>query len=71
MNELHTHPVMLQAMLSNDKAFDGVFYYGVRTTGIFCKPSCVANPRQENVTFYRNKEAALKNGYRACKRCKP
>lgn len=66
-----TQPVMLQALLSKDKAFDGIFYTGVKTTGIFCKPSCSANPRPDNVIFYENKEDALKNGYRACKRCKP
>ena len=66
-----TQPVMLQAMLSKDKQFDGLFYNAVRTTGIFCKPSCSANPRPDNVTFYLTREEALKNGYRACKRCKP
>lgn len=66
-----THPVMLQAMLSKDSSFDGVFYNAVKTTGIFCKPSCSANPRPDNVTFYTTREEALKNGYRACKRCKP
>lgn len=66
-----TYPVMLQAMLSKDKDFDGLFYNAVKTTGIFCKPSCSANPRPDNVIFYNNREDALKNGYRACKRCKP
>ncbi|WP_343693985.1 Ada metal-binding domain-containing protein [Chitinophaga sp.] len=66
-----TQPVMLQALLSKDRSFDGVFYTAVRTTGIFCKPSCSANPRPDNVIFYDNKEDAVKNGYRACKRCKP
>lgn len=66
-----TQPVMLQALLSKDKAFDGVFYTAVKTTGIFCKPSCSANPRPDNIIFYDKKDDALKNGYRACKRCKP
>jgi len=66
-----TYPVMLQAMLSKDKDFDTVFYNAVRTTGIFCRPSCSANPRPDNVIFYATREEALKNGFRACKRCKP
>ena len=66
-----SYPVMLQAMLSKDAAFDSAFYIAVKTTGIFCKPSCHAKPKPENVLFYRSKEEALKNGYRACKVCKP
>ncbi|MCK7556392.1 hypothetical protein MKQ70_15765 [Chitinophaga sedimenti] len=62
---------MLQAMLSKDREFDGVFYNAVKTTGIFCKPSCSANPRPDNVIFYLHREDAEKNGFRACKRCKP
>jgi methylphosphotriester-DNA--protein-cysteine methyltransferase len=68
---LLTQHVMLQAMLNKDADFDGLFYYAVRTTGIFCKPSCSASPHPENVTFYPTKDEALKNSFRACKRCKP
>jgi DNA-binding transcriptional ArsR family regulator len=66
-----TQAIMLQAMLSKDAEFDGVFYNAVKTTGIFCKPSCSANPKPENVLFFLTREEALKNGFRACKRCKP
>ncbi len=66
-----TQAVMLQAMLSKDKNFEGVFYNAVKTTGIFCKPSCSANPKPENVIFYQTREDAIKHGFRACKRCKP
>ncbi len=66
-----SHPVMLQAMLSKDANFDGSFYIAVKTTGIFCKPSCSARPKPENVLFYDTKEEAIKNGFRACKICKP
>lgn len=66
-----SYPVMLQAMLSKDAAFDGAFYIAVKTTGIFCKPSCHARPKPENVLFYTHREDALKNGYRSCKKCKP
>lgn len=66
-----SYPVMLQAMLSKDGAFDSAFYIAVKTTGIFCKPSCHAKPKPENVLFYVSREEALKNGYHACKICKP
>lgn len=66
-----TYPVMLQAMLSKDKDFDTLFYIAVKTTGIFCRPFCPANPRPDNVIFYLNREEALRNNYRACKRCTP
>lgn len=66
-----SYPVMLQAMLSKDASFDGAFYIAVKTTGIFCKPSCHAKPKPENVLFYGDREEAIKNGYRACKVCKP
>jgi DNA-binding transcriptional ArsR family regulator len=71
VGDVLTQPVMLQAMLSKDADFDAVFYIAVRTTGIFCKPSCSANPKPENVLFYQTKEEAIKGGFRACKRCKP
>ncbi len=66
-----TQPVMLQAMLSRDPRFDGRFYIAVKTTGIFCRPVCSASPKPENVLFFRTREEAAKQGYRACKRCKP
>jgi methylphosphotriester-DNA--protein-cysteine methyltransferase len=51
--------------------YDGVFYTAVKTTGIFCLPSCRAKkPKKENVIFYDTREDALKNGFRACKICK-
>lgn len=51
---------------------DGQFFYAVRTTGIFCRPSCASRlPRQENVEFFDTAGAARKAGYRPCKRCRP
>ncbi len=59
-------------MCSRDARFDGVFFTAVRTTGIFCRPSCPATtPKRANVTFYRSAAAALAAGYRACRRCRP
>ena len=60
------------AVKSRDRRFDGVFYIAVRTTGIYCRPSCPAlTPALQNVTFHRSAAAAQAAGYRACKRCLP
>lgn len=55
-----------------DRAFDGRFVGAVRTTGIYCKPSCPArHPKRENVAFYPDGAAARAAGFRACLRCRP
>src|SRR6201986_4540988 len=60
------------AASSKDARFDGVFFTAVRTTGIYCRPSCPAiMPKRVNVVFYRTAAAAQQAGYRACKRCRP
>jgi AraC family transcriptional regulator of adaptative response / DNA-3-methyladenine glycosylase II len=61
-----------RAIKSRDRRFDGVFYTAVRTTGIYCRPSCPARtPAPGNVTFHPTAAAAQAAGYRACKRCLP
>jgi AraC family transcriptional regulator of adaptative response / DNA-3-methyladenine glycosylase II len=61
-----------RAVKSRDRRFDGVFYTAVRTTGIYCRPSCPARtPAFGNVTFHPSAAAAQAAGYRACKRCLP
>ncbi|MDN5896291.1 MAG: helix-turn-helix domain-containing protein, partial [Nocardioides sp.] len=61
-----------RAVKSRDRRFDGVFYTAVRTTGIYCRPSCPARtPGFANVTFFPAAAAAQSAGYRACKRCLP
>jgi AraC family transcriptional regulator, regulatory protein of adaptative response / DNA-3-methyladenine glycosylase II len=61
-----------RAMSSRDARFDGQFITGVRSTGIYCRPSCPAmTPHARNVTFYRTAAAAHEAGLRACKRCQP
>lgn len=61
-----------RAVLGKDARFDGVFFTGVRTTGIYCRPSCPAmTPRRTNVAFYRTAAAAQRAGFRACRRCRP
>jgi AraC family transcriptional regulator of adaptative response/methylated-DNA-[protein]-cysteine methyltransferase len=55
-----------------DTAADGCFVYAVRTTGVYCRPSCPSRlPKRENVTFYPDPGAADAAGYRSCKRCQP
>ena len=61
-----------RAIDARDTRFDGQFYTAVRTTGIYCRPSCPARtPNAANVTFYETSAAAHDAGYRACKRCLP
>ena len=63
---------MYQALLDKNSQFEGVFIVGVKTTGIFCRPTCTARkPKMENVEFFENTRQALAEGYRACKVCKP
>ena len=60
------------AVNARDRAMDGVFFYAVMSTGIYCRPSCPSKrPRRENVVFFRAREAAETAGFRPCKRCKP
>jgi AraC family transcriptional regulator of adaptative response / DNA-3-methyladenine glycosylase II len=61
-----------RARLARDARFDGQFYVGVKTTGIYCRPICPANaPKSENVEFYRSAAAASEAGFRPCLRCRP
>lgn len=61
-----------RAVQSRDRRFDGVFYLGVRTTGIYCRPSCPARtPHRRNVSFFASAAAAQTDGFRACRRCLP
>ena len=61
-----------QAVQRRDPAFDGKFLFAVRTTGIYCRPSCASRPaKRENVSFFPTVAEAEKAGYRACKRCRP
>jgi len=61
-----------QARQTRDPRFDGRFFVGVKTTGIFCRPICpVRLPKAENVTFFKSAAAATEGGYRPCLRCRP
>ncbi|MEN8652651.1 AlkA N-terminal domain-containing protein [Streptomyces sp. 21So2-11] len=61
-----------EAVSSRDARFDGQFFFAVKTTGIYCRPSCPAvTPKRKNVRFYPTAAAAQGNGFRACRRCRP
>ena len=63
---------MYEALVARDPAYEGVFYTGVKTTGIFCRPTCRAKkPREENVEFFASAPEALQHGYRPCRICRP
>jgi AraC family transcriptional regulator of adaptative response/methylated-DNA-[protein]-cysteine methyltransferase len=63
---------MERAYLSRDATYNGLFFVGVRTTGIFCRPSCPArSPHPKNVEFFPTAAGAVFAGYRPCKRCRP
>src|SRR6184192_2748687 len=63
---------MYRALVNRDSSFEGIFFVGVRTTGIFCRPTCSAKkPARENVDFFARANEALESGYRPCLRCHP
>jgi AraC family transcriptional regulator of adaptative response/methylated-DNA-[protein]-cysteine methyltransferase len=58
-------------VIARDPAADGTFTVAVRTTGVYCRPSCASRPNPENVRFLATPADAERAGFRACKRCKP
>lgn len=65
-------PAQWQAIHARDAAGDGLFFYGVRSTGIVCRPSCPSRPaRPENIVIHETVEAAREGGFRPCLRCRP
>jgi AraC family transcriptional regulator of adaptative response/methylated-DNA-[protein]-cysteine methyltransferase len=61
-----------QAVIERDRAYDGLFYYSVATTRVYCRPSCAARrPRRENVRFFAARADAERAGFRPCRRCRP
>ncbi len=64
--------IYYRALLEKDSRYEGTFIVGVKTTGIFCRPTCTARkPKKENVEFYKNTKEAILKGYRPCKVCRP
>ncbi|MGI9322411.1 MAG: bifunctional transcriptional activator/DNA repair enzyme AdaA, partial [Pseudomonadales bacterium] len=69
---LPVHDILEQARRARDPRFDGRFFIGVRTTGIYCRPVCpVKMPKRENVAFFATAAAASEAGFRPCLRCRP
>jgi AraC family transcriptional regulator, regulatory protein of adaptative response / methylated-DNA-[protein]-cysteine methyltransferase len=67
-----TDEIMYKALVDKDSSFEGSFIAAVKTTGIFCRPTCTARkPKQKNVDFYNSTKEAILAGYRPCKVCKP
>ncbi|TAG37677.1 MAG: bifunctional transcriptional activator/DNA repair protein Ada [Cytophagia bacterium] len=67
-----TDDIMYQASLDKDTTFEGIFFTAVKTTGVFCRPSCTARkPKRENVEFFKTSKECILKGYRPCKVCKP
>lgn len=72
MTPLPPFEEMYTALVQKNIQYEGIFFAGVKTTGIFCRPTCRARkPKPENVTFFENTKSALASGYRACKVCDP
>ncbi len=72
MNNLPSVKTMYDALVNKDISFEGIFYAGVKTTGIFCRPTCPARkPDIKNVEFFSTTKDALLAGFQPCKRCRP
>jgi AraC family transcriptional regulator of adaptative response/methylated-DNA-[protein]-cysteine methyltransferase len=69
---LPNEDTMYHALVKKDASFEGIFFVGVKSTGIFCRPTCGARkPKRENVEFFPSTHEALCQGYRPCKKCNP
>lgn len=71
-NTMLTNEIMYQALVDKDVSYEGSFIAAVKTTGIFCRPTCTARkPKPENVEFFKTTKDAILHGYRPCKVCNP
>src|SRR2546429_3061437 len=69
---MHQEEKYWQAVLTRDNTSDGAFVYAVRSTGIYCNPSCPSRrPKREQVVFFQLPQAAEQAGFRPCRRCRP
>ncbi len=72
MKNLPDFKTMYNAFMKRDVSFEGIFYVGVKTTGVFCRPSCPARkPEISNIEFFASAKDAVLAGFRPCKRCTP
>jgi len=70
--KLPAEKTMYRALIAKDGSFDGLFFVGVKTTGIFCRPTCSAKkPKRKNVVYFASAKEALLTGFRPCKLCRP
>ena len=69
--DFSTDDARWEALQRRDTSADGVFYCAVRTTGVYCRPSCAGRPLRKNVSFYATAADAERAGFRPCKRCRP
>jgi len=70
-NSLPKKEIMYEALMNRDPDYEGIFVVAVKTTGVFCRPTCTAKkPKEENVEFFKTPKKALHYGYRPCKICK-
>lgn len=71
-NDMLTNAMMYKALVDKDASYEGIFIAAVKTTGVFCRPTCTARkPKVENVEFFKTVKDAILNGYRPCKVCNP
>ncbi len=71
-SKLPDRKTLYTALLNKDSNFEGIFFAGIKTTGIFCRPTCTARkPKEENVDYFATTKEALLHGYRPCKICGP
>ncbi len=69
---LPNRQIMYDALVNKDSSFEGIFVAAIKTTGIFCRPTCTARkPKSENVEYFHNSSEALLHGYRPCRICNP
>ena len=72
MQTLPDEETLYEALINRDTSLEGIFYFGVKTTGIFCRPTCSARkPLKQNVEYFNSIASAMDNGYRPCKVCTP
>ncbi len=72
MSDGLSYDVMYRALVRRDGEFEGQFFAAIKSTGIFCRPTCTARkPRRENVVFFGSARDAMANGFRPCKVCRP
>lgn len=72
VNAAHNPAALWNAVVARNRKFDGALFYGVSTTGIYCRPSCPSRrPKPENIQFFFDPDSAEHAGFRPCKRCRP